>query len=82
MAVKHFLDVGAGVIDHHYSGNVVAVLFNLGKEEFEVEKGDLIAQLMSERRFKHRATLRGAQKASAPRERMKTLLEVFCCKQL
>ncbi|XP_008851180.1 deoxyuridine 5'-triphosphate nucleotidohydrolase, mitochondrial isoform X5 [Nannospalax galili] len=51
LAVKHFMDVGAGVIDEDYRGNVGIVLFNFGKEEFEVKKGDRIAQLICERIF-------------------------------
>ncbi|XP_038961577.1 deoxyuridine 5'-triphosphate nucleotidohydrolase isoform X12 [Rattus norvegicus] len=49
LAVKHFIDVGAGVIDEDYRGNVGVVLFNFGKEKFEVKKGDRIAQLICER---------------------------------
>ncbi|XP_063140398.1 deoxyuridine 5'-triphosphate nucleotidohydrolase isoform X4 [Rattus norvegicus] len=39
----------AGVIDEDYRGNVGVVLFNFGKEKFEVKKGDRIAQLICER---------------------------------
>ncbi|NXN98901.1 DUT protein, partial [Rhinopomastus cyanomelas] len=49
LAAKHFIDVGAGVIDEDYRGNVGVVLFNFGKEPFEVKKGDRIAQLICER---------------------------------
>ncbi|NWW48401.1 DUT protein, partial [Pedionomus torquatus] len=49
LAAKHFIDVGAGVIDEDYRGNVGVVLFNFGKEVFEVKKGDRIAQLICER---------------------------------
>ncbi|XP_042680605.1 deoxyuridine 5'-triphosphate nucleotidohydrolase, mitochondrial isoform X2 [Centrocercus urophasianus] len=41
----------AGVIDEDYRGNVGVVLFNFGKETFEVKKGDRIAQLICERIF-------------------------------
>ncbi|XP_062947405.1 deoxyuridine 5'-triphosphate nucleotidohydrolase, mitochondrial isoform X2 [Cynocephalus volans] len=41
----------AGVIDEDYRGNVGVVLFNFGKEIFEVKKGDRIAQLICERIF-------------------------------
>ncbi|XP_004709475.2 deoxyuridine 5'-triphosphate nucleotidohydrolase, mitochondrial [Echinops telfairi] len=51
LAAKHFIDVGAGVIDEDYRGNVAVVLFNFGKETFEVKKGDRIAQLICERIF-------------------------------
>uniref|UniRef100_A0A2K6NTG6 Deoxyuridine 5'-triphosphate nucleotidohydrolase n=1 Tax=Rhinopithecus roxellana TaxID=61622 RepID=A0A2K6NTG6_RHIRO len=40
LAAKHFIDVGAGVIGEDYRGNVGIVLFNFGKEKFEVKKGD------------------------------------------
>ncbi|NXM56487.1 DUT protein, partial [Illadopsis cleaveri] len=49
LAAKYFIDVGAGVIDEDYRGNVGVVLFNFGKETFEVKKGDRIAQLICER---------------------------------
>lgn len=49
LAAKHFIDVGAGVIDEDYRGNVGVVLFNFGKESFEVKKGDRVAQLICER---------------------------------
>lgn len=49
LAAKHFIDVGAGVIDEDYRGNVGVVLFNFGKEPFEVKKGDRVAQLICER---------------------------------
>ncbi|NWH93323.1 DUT protein, partial [Aegithalos caudatus] len=49
LATKHFIDVGAGVIDEDYRGNVGVVLFNFGKKAFEVKKGDRIAQLICER---------------------------------
>ncbi|XP_020016156.1 deoxyuridine 5'-triphosphate nucleotidohydrolase, mitochondrial isoform X1 [Castor canadensis] len=51
LAAKHFIDVGAGVIDEDYRGNVGVILFNFGKEKFEVKKGDRIAQLICERIF-------------------------------
>ncbi|XP_048024466.1 deoxyuridine 5'-triphosphate nucleotidohydrolase, mitochondrial isoform X2 [Chanodichthys erythropterus] len=49
LAVKHFIDVGAGVVDEDYRGNLGVVLFNFNKEPFEVKKGDRIAQLICER---------------------------------
>uniref|UniRef100_A0A2K5CQ80 Deoxyuridine 5'-triphosphate nucleotidohydrolase n=1 Tax=Aotus nancymaae TaxID=37293 RepID=A0A2K5CQ80_AOTNA len=41
----------AGVTDEDYRGNVGVVLFNFGKEKFEVKKGERIAQLICERIF-------------------------------
>ena len=49
MAWKKFIDVGAGVIDQDYRGNVGVVLFNFGEEDFVITKGDRIAQLILER---------------------------------
>lgn len=49
LAVKHFIDVGAGVVDEDYRGNLGVVIFNFNKEPFEVKKGDRIAQLICEK---------------------------------
>ncbi|KAM4747189.1 deoxyuridine 5'-triphosphate nucleotidohydrolase, mitochondrial [Rhinophrynus dorsalis] len=49
LAAKHFIDVGAGVIDEDYRGNVGVVLFNFGQDAFEVKRGDRVAQLICER---------------------------------
>ncbi|KAF2352208.1 Deoxyuridine triphosphate nucleotidohydrolase, partial [Trinorchestia longiramus] len=49
LAVKNHIDVGAGVIDEDYRGNVGVVLFNHGKEPFVVQRGDRVAQLICER---------------------------------
>jgi dUTP pyrophosphatase len=48
LAVKNFIDVGAGVIDRDYRGNVCVCLYNHGPQPFEVKKGDRIAQLICE----------------------------------
>ena len=49
LAAKHFIDVGAGVIDSDYRGAVNVVLFNHGKKDFDIAKGDRIAQLILEK---------------------------------
>ena len=49
LAVKHSIDVGAGVIDSDYRGDVKVLLFNLGNSPFKIQKGDRIAQLIIER---------------------------------
>lgn len=49
LAVKHCINVGAGVIDPDYTGEIKVVLFNHGVKDFEVKKGDRIAQLVLER---------------------------------
>lgn len=46
---KHHLDVGAGVIDSDYRGNVGVILFNLSHSDYEVKRGDRIAQLIIQR---------------------------------
>lgn len=51
LAAKNFIDVGAGVIDEDYRGNVGVVLFNHADVTFEVKKGDRIAQLICEQIF-------------------------------
>ncbi|XP_037810711.1 deoxyuridine 5'-triphosphate nucleotidohydrolase, mitochondrial isoform X2 [Lucilia sericata] len=51
LAVKNFIDVGAGVIDADYRGNLGVVLFNHSDQDFEVKQGDRIAQLICERIF-------------------------------
>lgn len=49
LAVKHFLDTGAGVVDEDYRGNIGVVLFNHGPEAFTIKQGDRVAQLILER---------------------------------
>lgn len=49
LAVKHGIDVGAGVVDADYRDEVRVVLFNFGSEPFEIKVGDRIAQLVFER---------------------------------
>jgi dUTP pyrophosphatase len=49
LAVKHCINVGAGVIDPDYTGEIKVVLFNHGDNDFEIKKGDRIAQLVLER---------------------------------
>lgn len=49
LAVKKFIDVGAGVIDSDYRGEIRVLLFNFGEEDFVIEEGDRIAQLIIER---------------------------------
>ena len=43
------LDVGAGVIDPDFSGEVRVMLFNHSDYEFRVRPGDRIAQLILEK---------------------------------
>ena len=46
LALKKFIDVGAGVIDEDYKGEIRVVLFNFGDEDFEINMEDKIAQLI------------------------------------
>ena len=49
LALKRFIDVGAGVVDSDYRGEVGVILFNHGEQDFEVKMGDRIAQLILEK---------------------------------
>ena len=49
LALKRFIDVGAGVVDGDYCGEVGVVLFNHGDQDFQVKMGDRIAQLILEK---------------------------------
>ena len=51
LAVNHYIDVGAGVIDQDYRGNLGVVLFNFSDVDFHVKRGDRVAQLILERIF-------------------------------
>jgi dUTP pyrophosphatase len=46
LAVKYGIQVGAGVIDEDYRGNVGVVLFNVSDKPFVYQKGDRVAQLI------------------------------------
>eukprot|EP01119_Soliformovum_irregulare_P001546 TRINITY_DN11243_c0_g1_i1.p1 TRINITY_DN11243_c0_g1~~TRINITY_DN11243_c0_g1_i1.p1 ORF type:complete len:148 (+),score=34.31 TRINITY_DN11243_c0_g1_i1:389-832(+) len=49
LAWKNHIDVGAGVIDADYRGNVGVVLFNHADVDFKISRGDRVAQLIIER---------------------------------
>ena len=49
LAANYFIDLGAGVVDYDYRGNVGVVLFNHGMQSFYVEKGQRVAQLVVEK---------------------------------
>ena len=46
LAVKHNLEVGAGVIDHGYIGEVKVLIRNFGILDYTIEPGDKIAQML------------------------------------
>ena len=48
MAIRYQLDIGAGVVDSDYRGNVRILLINNGTSEFKVTQGMRIAQLIIE----------------------------------
>lgn len=49
LALRHGIDVGAGVIDACYRGAVAVILFNHGAEEVKIRPNDRIAQLILEK---------------------------------
>jgi len=46
LALKHSITVNFGTIDPGYRGEIRVVMFNLGRADYAVEKGDRIAQLI------------------------------------
>ena len=48
LAVRHGINTGAGVIDADYTGPIGIVLFNHGDQDFQIQEGDRIAQLILE----------------------------------
>lgn len=48
MSVKN-IDVGAGVIDADYTGEIKVLLINNGECEYEIKSGNRIAQLILEK---------------------------------
>ena len=49
ISVKKFLDIGAGVVDEDYRGEIGVVLINNGNQDFTVKEGNRIAQLILEK---------------------------------
>jgi len=49
MAVKHQIAVNAGVIDSDYTGEIKVVLANMSDQDNCIQKGDRIAQLITEK---------------------------------
>ena len=49
LALKHFVDVGAGVIDEDFRGELQVLLFNFNKEAFLINSGERVAQLIFEK---------------------------------
>lgn len=53
LATKRGIHVGAGIVDSDYRGEIGVLLFNFGEEDFRVEPGDRIAQLVITERCSH-----------------------------
>ena len=49
LAAKNSIDVGAGVIDSDYRGEVKVLLFNLSDVDFTINEGDRCAQMIIEK---------------------------------
>jgi len=49
LAFKYGIQVGAGVIDSDYTGEIKVILFNHGDDDFIIKTGDRIAQLIFEK---------------------------------
>lgn len=49
VAVKHGIQVGAGVVDSTYRGTIKALLFNHDTDSFQICPGDRVAQLIFEK---------------------------------
>lgn len=49
LAVGHLLSISGGVIDQDYTGNVKIIIINHGKDDFIINRGDRIAQLIIEK---------------------------------
>jgi dUTP pyrophosphatase len=48
LALKHGINVGAGIVDSDYRGSVGVILFNHSDDVFHISPGDRIAQLILE----------------------------------
>ena len=49
LALKNGIDVGAGVVDSCYQGEIKVILFNHSGEHFKICRGDRIAQMIFEK---------------------------------
>ena len=49
LAIQNQVHVGAGVIDHDYTGEIKVLLINNSKHYYQVKEGESIAQLILER---------------------------------
>lgn len=51
LALRNHITVGAGVVDEDYRGEIYILLFNHSPNDFIVERGDRIAQIICEKIF-------------------------------
>jgi dUTP pyrophosphatase len=51
LALKHGIDVLAGVVDSTYRGEICVILYNTSRDTFEIREGDKIAQLIIEAHY-------------------------------
>ncbi len=51
LAVMHSIDIGAGVVDGGYRGNIGVLVINNSNKPYRVQKGDPIAQIIFERAY-------------------------------
>ncbi len=49
LALKYHIDIGGGVIDPDYRGNIGIIVYNHSSLVFSIKKGDRIAQLICEK---------------------------------
>ena len=49
LALKHSIEIGGGVIDPDYTGNIKVILHNFGSTTFHIDPKDRIAQLIVEK---------------------------------
>ena len=49
LAIQNLINIGVGVVDSDYRGQIKVVLFNYSAETFVVQVGDWIAHLILER---------------------------------
>ena len=47
--MKHLIQVGAGVVDSDYRGEITVLLYNHGRADYQVTAGDRVAQLILEK---------------------------------
>ena len=48
LAIHHHIHVGAGVVDHDYTGSVHVLLMNFSSQDHVIEKNHCIAQMILE----------------------------------